>query len=61
MGRNSSQAVIESTPSVAAIIERRPVPVPMSSTCTLTSKVSSNDIRVLDLHVQTSHVFIKLN
>ena len=47
MGRNSSQAVIESTPSTAAIIERSPVPVPMSSTCTLTSKVWSSAYTVL--------------
>ena len=35
MGKNSSQAVMESAPSTAAIMERSPVPVPMSRTCTL--------------------------
>ena len=34
MGLNSSTAVTESAPSAAAIMERSPVPVPMSNTCT---------------------------
>ena len=44
IGRNSSIAVIESAPNLAAIMDNRPVPVPMSKTWTGIPKAFFNAI-----------------
>jgi hypothetical protein len=41
MGRNSSQAVTESTPSTQAIIDSNPVPVAIAKAYILTAKINT--------------------